>query len=1193
MPPTIPRKRLRSDSPKPEPPPKRTAAHARRKAPSADTPPKVPRTLSQKKQQLEEFIGGGDDSELSSPESSEAEFEDVPIASTKGRSENSDEDESEDEEWEDALGTKHHTKHDVEGEREPVISGDLSLTLDAPMAVEYPRDNSKKGPSKRDRQIRTTTHCMHVQFLMFHNLIRNAWVCDQEVQKTMLAHLNVGCWKAVNRYWRDAGISDGPGRVVKGGWTDKIADEIGKTGAWIPSGTKGVQVYESPQKGSKGKAGKSKPAAKAGPSNGKAKKAGSDRNARDWGSTSERLEPNTPNLSAGDPLPRLLNYLAMYWKGKYRITAPSLRKRGYLSLADLGAEMLAWKDHKSDANTFGERLENLDAFREVARSGEGSRDVGQQLFTSLIRALGIEARMVASLQPVGFRFNKAEEGKPKDFSNLGNDTNVTEVNGSKLMPKKSGSLRANGAKDNPIDLSDSELSSAISIASGDEEEPGSKDPENAPQWQDRFYGRVIPYPTYWTEAISNLTHTPVAISVLPKITVATPADGKYYLFESTPANAERGHQVFAYLIAFSSDGSAKDVTTRYLRNRRWPGVTKGFRMSVEKIPVHNKKGRVKRWEEWNWFKSVLRPYARPHSKREPWDEVEDEGDLVPPQPLKPKTMDEGAKETLQGYKNSAKYVLERHMRREEALKPGAPIVRHFITGKGDKEKQEPVYHRDDVVTCKSVESWHKEGREVKEGEQALKFVPMRAVTVQRKREIEERERDEGQKIKQGLYSEAQTDWIIPDPIVDGKIPRNAFGNIDVYVPTMVPRGAIHIPLKGTARICKKLKIDYAEACTGFEFGKQRAVPVITGVVVAVENEDLVIDAWEVAQAEKEKKEEDKREKHVLGLWRKFLAGLRIVERVKRDHGQDAVEVWQKEKDKATRKSVQPQEQSEWDTFQNYDGDFEGGFMREEESAAGGFVPDNDGMPERDEIMAGGFVLPDEEDSRTRKFLGTIDGQDGDYEHTDTKPVAAESAYQTPISMQSLHQEPAIKPQDNQPDGLPHIEVSISEEEPPISSSSNRTRGTSSARGRSRGRGRAAKRASASTRKSSTRAPIISSEDNSSLSDPPLDDLASDADPSGIDSPNPEPSDPGISDNESEAFTPAPRSARGKRKASAASPAGGRSVPKRKAARKSTAQVKSHFFAGSDEETDATDLTDRSPKKVATRGRGRGRGKRKV
>jgi len=65
--------------------------------------------------------------------------------------------------------------------------------------------------------------------------------------------------------------------------------------------------------------------------------------------------------------------------------------------------------------------------------------------------------------------------------------------------------------------------------------------------------------------------------------------------------------------------------------------------------------------------------------------------------------------------------------------------------------------------------------------------------------------------------------------------------------------------KGIAKIGKALGISYAEACvslsphtcydkqlrrdaqTGFEFKKQRAIPVITGIVVAEENETLVMD----------------------------------------------------------------------------------------------------------------------------------------------------------------------------------------------------------------------------------------------------------------------------------------------------------------------------------------------------------------
>ena len=62
------------------------------------------------------------------------------------------------------------------------------------------------------------------------------------------------------------------------------------------------------------------------------------------------------------------------------------------------------------------------------------------------------------------------------------------------------------------------------------------------------------------------------------------------------------------------------------------------------------------------------------------------------------------------------------------------------------------------------------------------------------------------------------------------MPKNDFGNIDLYVPTMLPAGAAHIPceyrnrrlvssrmfscsfiVKGTAKIARQLGFDYAEA----------------------------------------------------------------------------------------------------------------------------------------------------------------------------------------------------------------------------------------------------------------------------------------------------------------------------------------------------------------------------------------------
>lgn len=86
-------------------------------------------------------------------------------------------------------------------------------------------------------------------------------------------------------------------------------------------------------------------------------------------------------------------------------------------------------------------------------------------------------------------------------------------------------------------------------------------------------------------------------------------------------------------------------------------------------------------------------------------------------PVKPERKEPKLSEdTLQGYKNSAEFVLERHLRREEALRPGSKPAKTFTTGKGDNAKEEPVFRRMDVEVCRTGESWHKEGRAIKEGE---------------------------------------------------------------------------------------------------------------------------------------------------------------------------------------------------------------------------------------------------------------------------------------------------------------------------------------------------------------------------------------------------------------------------------------------------------------------------------------------
>lgn len=101
---------------------------------------------------------------------------------------------------------------------------------------------------------------------------------------------------------------------------------------------------------------------------------------------------------------------------------------------------------------------------------------------------------------------------------------------------------------------------------------------------------------------------------------------------------------------------------------------------------------------------------------------------------------------------------------------------------------------------------------------------------------------------------------------------------------MLPAGAVHLAYKGIAKVAKGLGISYAEACTGFEFKKRRAIPVITGIVVAAENETLVMEAYWESAAVQEEKERIKAEEKALKRWAKLINGLRVRRRLQQEYG---------------------------------------------------------------------------------------------------------------------------------------------------------------------------------------------------------------------------------------------------------------------------------------------------------------------
>ena len=137
---------------------------------------------------------------------------------------------------------------------------------------------------------------------------------------------------------------------------------------------------------------------------------------------------------------------------------------------------------------------------------------------------------------------------------------------------------------------------------------------------------------------------------------------------------------------------------------------------------------------------------------------------------------------------------------------------------------------------------------------------------------------------EGLYAEWQTQIFTPPPVVDGHVPRNAFGNVDLFVPSMLPAGGVHIPHPGAARAAKQLGVSYAGAVVGFEFRRFRSLPKMAGIVVPAESAQVVQDAIRQIEMQDAENEREKAQRRAWKNWGKLLTALLVARRVQDDYG---------------------------------------------------------------------------------------------------------------------------------------------------------------------------------------------------------------------------------------------------------------------------------------------------------------------
>ena len=396
----------------------------------------------------------------------------------------------------------------------------------------------------------------------------------------------------------------------------------------------------------------------------------------------------------------------------------------------------------------------------AAKTLKGSRDLGAQLFCALLRSAGVETRLVCSLQPLSF--NAGGPSMPR---------------GPALAAKASTSDYSEEEEAVDIQGPDSPFANSIGPAvprlpfgprrhlghpnAADYHLPEMSTPARTPPIPKKRVIRESPYPIFWVEVLDEAHQKWLPVDPLVTETVAKPR-----AFEPPASDQENN---MSYVIAFEEEGCARDVTRRY---------TKAYNAKTRRNRVESTTGGEK------WWRQAMRPYRRGFSSD--IDQIEDT-ELASAEAREPMPK------SIQDFKEHPYYALERHLRRNEVLVSTREVGK-VAAGRDPRtpggKRLESIYRRKDVKIARSADAWYRLGREIKIGEQ-----PVKIVIAKRKSDGDDVGDEAEERAGTNLYTEDQTELYIPPPVVNGRVPKNSFGNLDVFVPTMVPEGGIHLPRK--------------------------------------------------------------------------------------------------------------------------------------------------------------------------------------------------------------------------------------------------------------------------------------------------------------------------------------------------------------------------------------------------------------
>lgn len=480
-----------------------------------------------------------------------------------------------------------------------------------------------------------------------------------------------------------------------------------------------------------------------------------------------RPKADLSQFGRAESVKRGLEQVGNLWRKKYRVTARGIRRA-------------LWTDNERDLQNVSLHrlqnsyfrpivadiiqynlpddvefpLENSD-FRKAAKTLRGSRDLGAQLYCALLRSAGLEVRLVCSLQALSFTAGgpPMPRGAPRAPRRPDPESSESEEEAIDVQNWFPGINQPPSALGLPI----SPRRRLGHPNAADYNLPEIRAPARPPPMPKKKTIHESPFPVFWIEVLDEAHQKWMPVDPLVTETIAKPR-----AFE--PPGADRENNM-SYVIAFEDEGNAKDVTRRY---------AKAYNSKTRRNRVESTHGGEK------WWRKTIGKFALP------WptdlDQIEDT-ELAATEAREPMPKN------IADFKDHPTYALERHLRRNELLVATTVIGKVGAgrdTGTPGGKRLENVYRRRDVKIARSADAWYRLGRDLKMGEQAVKTIPAKG-------RADDDEVD--QRPGTNLYTEDQTEVYEPPPVVNGRVPRNTFGNIDVYVPSMVPKGGVHLPCK--------------------------------------------------------------------------------------------------------------------------------------------------------------------------------------------------------------------------------------------------------------------------------------------------------------------------------------------------------------------------------------------------------------